>query len=223
MCASVMQRPRTALALAYLGGALSSCASAPQPAAHYEAVVRAESDPGTPLPGVALLLGAEPLGTSGADGSVVVRASGREGERVDVEVRCPEGHRASVDRLGITLRRANDGKRPEYLVACPPLKRHLVVAVRLENGANLPVRHLGRELARTDATGAAHVLLEDAPGATVDLLLDTSERPLLRPKSPTARFRLGDSDDVVVLSQAFQSPAAPRSFAPKSKGPIRIR
>src|SRR3954471_12067283 len=148
-----MQRPRTCLAIACLGGALGGCAKAPQ-AASYEAVVHAESDPGTPLAGVALLLGAQTLGTSGPDGRVVVRASGHEGERADLEVRCPEGHRASVDRLGVTLRHANDGKRPEYVVACPPLTRSLVVAVRLENGANLPVKHLGRELARTDAAGA---------------------------------------------------------------------
>jgi len=194
------------------------------PANGYELVVHVESDPSRPLAGARVLHGGRELGVSSADGRIAVHATGSEGEHLAFEVTCPAGFRAPEAALDVTLRRAlgNSG-RPEYFVACPPLTRKLVVAARLEHGENLPIRYLGRELARTDSDGIAHLLLEAEKDKTVELTVDTSEQPQLRPKSPTARFRIGDRDDVVVLAQTFQSPPKPVVHARRPGGPVRIR
>jgi len=189
----------------------------------YELVVHVESDPNRPLAGAKLLHAGVTLGTSGAEGRVAIRATGNEGERLDLEVLCPTGYHSPEAPLSVTLRHgATAGERPEYVLACPPTTRKLVVAARLEHGENLPIRYLGRELSRSDASGVAHMLLEAETDKTVELTIDTSERPLLRPKSPTARFRIGDRDDVVVLAQSFQNQKT-QSGPRRSSGPVRIR
>ena len=190
----------------------------------YELLVHVESDPSHPLVGARLLRGGHALGVSGADGRVAVRATGSEGERIELEVACPSGFRSPQAPLNVTLRHAvGSSERPEYFAACPPLTRKLVVAARLEHGVNLPIRYLGRELARSDGDGVAHLLLEGETDKTVELTVDTSEQPQLRPKSPTARFRIGNQDDVVVLAQTFQSNKKPAVRTHHSSGPIRIR
>jgi hypothetical protein len=190
----------------------------------YELVVRVHGDPEQPLSGARLMHGAKLLGISGADGAVRVKATGKEGERLDLQLVCPEGHRSPSEPVSLTLRRpAERHRKPEYFGVCAPLTRKLVVAVRAKKGANIPVRHLGRELARTDASGAAHVLLESAPQQTLELLLDTSEQPRLRPKNPTVRFRVGDRDQLVVLNQSFQASPVERPRSVRPSGPVRIR
>lgn len=140
---------------------------------------------------------------------------------MDLELACPAGYRSPEAPLNVTLRRG--AERPEYLTSCTPLTRKLVVSARLERGAGLPIRYLGREVARADASGVAHLVLEAEGDKTVELTVDTSERPLLRPKSPTARFRIADRDELVVLEQSFQSSAKPMVRAPHPSGPVRIR
>jgi hypothetical protein len=189
----------------------------------YELLVHVESDPNQPLPGARLLHGGRELGVSAADGRVAMRLAGSEGERVELEIACPIGFRSPQAALSVTLRQAVGGsKRPEYFVACPPLTRKLVIAARLEHGVNLPIRYLGRELARSDGDGIAHLLLEGETDKTVELTVDTSEQPQLRPKSPTARFRIGDQDDVVVLAQTFQTSQKAVVRRHRPSGPVRI-
>ena len=191
------------------------------PLKSYDLTVHVEADPGVPLPGARLLHGGKELGVTAADGRVAVRATGNEGERIDLEISCPTSHRSPEAPLSVTLRRG--AERPEYFAACPPLARKLVVAARLERGAGLPIRYLGRELARSDAAGVAHLVLEAEADKTVELTVDTSEQPQLRPKSPTARFRIGNRDEVVVLEQTFESRAKPLARSQRASGPVRIR
>jgi len=194
------------------------------PPAGYELVVHVESDPSRPLSGARVLHAGRELGVSAADGRVAVHATGSEGERIDLEVACPTGFRSPGNALSVTLRHGTgNSKPPEYFAACPPSTRKLVIAARLEHGVNLPIRYLGRELARSDGDGVAHLLLEGETDKTVELTVDTSEQPQLRPKSPTARFRIGDHDDVVLLAQSFQSPAKPVVRVSRPSGPVRIR
>ena len=205
---------------------LLGCASVghdPKPNS-YELLVRVESDPSRPLARARLLHGGRELGVSAADGRVAVRATGSEGERIDLEVVCPAGFRSPEAALSVTLRHAaGSSERPEYFAACPPLTRKLLIAARLEHGANLPIRYLGRELGRSDGDGVAHLLLEGETDKTVELIVDTSERPELRPKSPSARFRIGNRDDVVVLAQTFQTTKKPVIQRRRPSGPVRIR
>lgn len=194
------------------------------PASGYELVVHVESDPSRALAGARVLHAGRELGVSAADGRVAIHASGSEGERIDLELACPTGFRSPTSALAVTLRHAvGSSERPEYFAACPPLTRKLVIAARLEHGVNLPIRYLGRELARSDSDGVAHLVLEGEADKTVELTVDTSEQPQLRPKSPSARFRIADHDDVVLLAQSFQSPPKPLVHARRPSGPVRIR
>lgn len=207
--------------------ALGWCAACGQgPAKHeYEFVIRIQSDPGRPLPGATLYRAREKLGPSDARGAMTLAARGSEGETLAFEVRCPAGYRSPAKPLAIVLRRSSErDRRPEYVVSCPPLKRTLVVAVRAENGPNLPVRHLGREVGRTDASGAAHVLLEAEAEDSLELTLDTSEHANLKPSSPSARFTVGGRDEVATFNQKFESskPKASAVARRVQRGPRRI-
>jgi hypothetical protein len=190
----------------------------------YQLTVHVESDPNHPLAGARLLRGGRELGVSAVDGRVAVRATGSEGERIELEVACPTGFHSPEAPLSVTLRHAvGSSERPEYFAVCPPLTRKLVIAARLEHGINLPLRYLGRELTRSDGDGVAHLLLEGEADKTVELTIDTSEQPQLRPKSPTARFRIGNADDVVLLAQTFQATKKPVVRSHRPSGPVRIR
>lgn len=188
----------------------------------YDLGVRVEADPGQPLPGAKLLHSGQELGATNEDGRVVIRATGNEGERVNLEISCPEGFKSPEAPLAVTLRRG--AERPEYFASCPPLSRKLVVATRLEHGAGLPIRYLGREVARSDASGVAHLVIEAESDKTIELTVDTTEQPHLRPKSPVARFQVANRDDVVVLEQSFQSAKKPAVRIQRvATGPVRIR
>ncbi len=144
----------------------------------YEFVVRVTSDPDQPLSGVGVVHRGKHVGVSSADGSVKLSARGNEGETLSFDLRCPEGYRGPSTPLAIPPRTSADSsRRPEYAATCSPTTRTLVIAVRAEYGENLPVRYLGREVARTDRSGAAHLLLKIAPEDALELTLDTSEQP----------------------------------------------
>ena len=106
--------------------------------------------------------------------------------------------------------------------------RSLVVAVRAKNGPNLPVKYLGRELARTDAEGVAHALLKVAPSEQVTLVLDTSDpaHERLRPKNPEYTLVMRARDEVAVFDQTFTLQPLPRAKAkalqPTPIGPQKI-
>lgn len=190
----------------------------------YEFVVRVTSDPGQALAGVGVVHRGKQVGVSGADGSVKLSARGNEGETLSFELRCPEGYRGPLAPLAIPLKTSADSsRRPEYAASCAPTTRTLVIAVRAEHGENLPVRYLGREVARTDRSGAAHLLLKIAPEDALELTLDTSEQPALRPKSPVLRLTASATDDLLVLNQTFEKPAPPPVvYRPRRRGPERI-
>jgi hypothetical protein len=139
-------------------------------------------------------------------------APGADGETVDVFVSCPEGFRSPKKPVPLRLARiADPTKTPEYSVSCPPSQRTVVVAVRAEGGANLPILYLGREIARTDASGAAHVLLRAKPDETFSLTLDTGGkgRERMNPKSPGENFVVKDQDAVLTFTQTFTTERLP--------------
>lgn len=187
------------------------------------------SDPGKGIPGAEIVSRGQPLATTDGAGHVSLKLSGAEGDVVELSVKCPGGFESPAQPLSVTVHRLSSAsRRPHFDARCAPLHRTVVVGVRAEKGPNLPVLHLGREVARTDPSGAAIVALSVKPGEHVSLVLDTKAEaargPKLFPESPTLTFVARDRDDFVTLDQRFEiekiTPrAAPR---PKPKGPTRI-
>lgn len=176
----------------------------PPPPPPFQLYVKVESDPGQPVAGAIVSRNQKTLGNTGADGRTILTIHGTEGEIIDVNVKCPDGLQSPSKALSIRLTRiADKSKAPEYSVACPPTVRHVVVAVKAENGPNLPVMYLSRPVTRTDSSGAAHFALEVAPGAQFTVAIDTAENPRLKPQNPSKPFTVGQTDDILVFEQKF--------------------
>ncbi|HTV23969.1 MAG TPA: hypothetical protein VMG12_35000 [Polyangiaceae bacterium] len=201
--------------------AIAGCATPEPEPEMYELSIRVESDPGRPLAGATVLGAAQFRSESDATGVVRLRINGQQGQRLRFQVRCPEGYRAPEQPLDVTLTRLGaDAPPPEYGVRCAPEVRTVVIAVRAQHGAGLPVKHLGREVARTDRAGAAHVVMQLAPHEPIELSIDTSSQPKLEPQNPTQRFEPPDTDAVLLFDAPFVT-QKPRAKAGPAR-PTRI-
>ncbi len=214
------------LSMALVAGVGCNRASPP---ASYDLLIRVNGGPGRPLGGARVLFQGKPVGTSKDNGTVKLSIEGTEGEVFPFTVACPDGYRSPSKPIDVTLRRlANPGEPPEFSVSCMPLTRSVVVSVRADQGPNLPVMYLGQEVARTDFSGAAHVLLTLPPGEEFELMLDTTngggER--LRPQRPTGKFSVKNEDEILTFHVPFtvevEKRAAPARAAPRAPGPIRL-
>ncbi|MDB4944468.1 MAG: hypothetical protein JWP97_4002 [Labilithrix sp.] len=221
--------PRQALVLATLVMAAAACTGDPDGAKKpFEVDVMVFGDGEHGLPGAQLALGTTVLGTTDETGLARLALTGAEGDSFAITLRCPAGFDAPAEALQVPLRRFSAGSRaPLFKGRCAPSLRTIVVGIRAENGPDLPVLYLGKEVGRTDESGAAHVVLNVKAGEQVTLALDTRTlaegRPHLRPDSPTLTFVAKERDDVVILDQKFDidKPAARRRSAPRP-GPTRI-
>lgn len=206
-----------------VGSALTGCSSLEKPPPPpIQVRVTVESDPGHPLPGVTILRENRELGVTSADGTVIVPLRGAEGDTVDLAVRCPAEYQSPQKPISVLLRRTSEQKVAEYRALCPPLFRNVVVAVRAENGPNLPVMYLGQMYARTDASGAAHFMVRVRPYEQFDVTLATTEKGNegLRPQNPAKAFVVKAQDEVMFFDQRFQVEKKPTVRGPS--GPVRI-
>ena len=198
----------------------------PPPPPPQTVVIRVNSDPGKPLKGADVLFGGSKVGVTNADGAAEIKLAGRDGEVFDVNIACPKGFESPKAPVQVTLHRlAEAGKRPEYTVQCPPKTRTIVVAVRADGVADLPVTLLGREIARTDRSGAAHVVLTLEPGEQFELVLDTSDEKFekLKPQNPFMSFSVGNRDDIFAFDPKFEREKPKVRWRPRApKGPTRI-
>ena len=177
----------------------------PPVAPPFQIFVRVESDPGQRVTGATVSRNSKVLGTTGPDGRAMLTVNGAEGETTDVTVKCPDAFMSPQKPTSIRLTRfADKTKVPEYSVMCPPTLRRVVVAVKADNGPNLPVLYLGKVITRTDVSGAAHFALEVAPGAQFQVTLDTAENTRLKPTSPSKPFTAPQHDEILVFDQKFE-------------------
>jgi hypothetical protein len=195
---------------------------------------RVLSDPDKPLAGADVRLRGWLLATSDSNGVAPFSLDGRDGDTFELSVVCPSGYESPVQAVAVALRRlASTDKVPEYDVACPPTTRSVVVAVNGSKGRRLPILQLGQEIARTDATGVATLLLRSGPQEQIDLTLDTTdpESADLRPQNPTATFVVRGRDDVFVFDPHFAVAKKRNASRPSARGatpkgapmPIRIQ
>jgi hypothetical protein len=221
-------RPRRAPACAALLGSvlLSGCQLFKEPPpVPFEIVIRVESDPGVPVQDAALMKGGKEGPHTGADGTVDLKMTGKEGESVDLNVKCPANYNASGKPITISLRRISSGKLPEYTSHCIPTFRRLVVAVRADSGGGLPVRTpFGQVLGRTDGAGAFTYSLVARPGDTIYMVLDTTEPGFERinPKNPGGTFTVKPYDDIVTFDQRFKWDPIPIHYVKPKERPKPI-
>jgi hypothetical protein len=140
------------------------------------------------------------------EGLVRLDITGSEGETFKVPVVCPPGYRSPSDplqvrRLGI----AATTSVPEYAVICHETRHTMVVAVRAEGGVDLPVMYLGKEVARTDRSGAAHVTVAMDVHDRIELMIATAgkENEKIHPQNPVSVFEMPDHDDFEVFPVTF--------------------
>jgi len=188
--------------------ALGLCATAckEEQAPPFEVVIKFSSAKDKPLKNALVLHEGKKIGVSGDDGAALLRLRGNEGETFLFSVQCPAEFESPKSPVTVVLRRVLEAsRRSEYFVSCPPLTRTVVVAVRADNGPNLPVIHLGREVARTDESGAAHVMMQLRPNESFELRLDTNDKAAerLRPQNPVATFVVKQQDDIFAFDQKF--------------------
>ena len=197
-----------------------------KPPEPYPVVIQVESDPGKAVEGASILLGANKVASTDAAGKAELKLRGEEGEAIIFSVKCPDGHQ-NPKPIAVTLRRiADPTARPEYQLSCPPQTRTIAVAIRADEGPNLPVVYLGREIARTDASGAAHISLKMRPDEAFQIMLKTSateEGRQLRPQDPVATFRMKHHDDVVTFNQEFKVERRAVRWVSRPTGPTPLK
>lgn len=213
----------------------SLCATAlaceePPPPPVFPITFISESDPGSPLPGVTITVAGAPSAATGPDGTVRLELSGEEGTSVPVTAACPDGYRLATSLSPIVLRTTvGVGGAPapglRVGISCPPTIRHGVVVVRAGGTgtaprAGLPVLIENREVARTDASGVAHVALDMAPGQTFTVLIATATAsPFLRPQDPQLTFQFPDADEIFAFDENFDEALPP----PPERRPVHRR
>jgi hypothetical protein len=191
----------------------------------FEIQINVTSDPGRPLPGALIMAGTKTAAKTDAAGTAKVRFGGKEGDQVELTVKCPTDYQSPSAPLTIALRHLSAGSRPpQFESHCPPMLRTVVVGVRADNGPNLPVSYLGRTVARTDVSGAALFTLRVKPAEQVLVTLGTGEKgsEQLRPESPTLTFVPKDQDDFVLLEQTFTTQKPKATYHPRRAGPTPL-
>ncbi|HEU4580318.1 MAG TPA: hypothetical protein VFS67_18810 [Polyangiaceae bacterium] len=205
---------------------VAACADAaiPDPAASYALTLSATGEEHDPLSGVRVFAGDELLGATEEDGNLQLELQGVEGERVPLRIECPESFRSPPQPLVVGLWQPGPGSpAPTFEVECVPFVHSYVVGISAENGAHLPISYLNEPVGETDDFGVAHVVLRAPSQEQVSLTLDTSERPELRPQSPSLAFVAGESSELVLLQVKFVEPPRPVRTRRVVQGPIELK
>ncbi len=168
-----------------------------------------------------VLASSDVVGRSDPQGLVKVNLAGKEGDSVELEVRCPPPLKSPEEKL-VIRKLSISGGAAEHAVKCEETRRTLVVVVRAENGPNLPILHLGREIGRTDQAGAATVKIDVDVHERVELTLSTAGDDLVgvHPQNPVAAFEPSSQDEVRELAVTFTRDAKKKPPKVIPKGPV---
>lgn len=197
--------PAMVVGFALTSLALVACGSVKPPvyAQRANVTVHSEETRG-PVEGASVKVNGQAVGATSADGLMLLNVSGIAGDRFHVELACPEGYRPPTpDSQDIFVTPTLGGAPPQIVFHCESATRKAIINVKAENGPNLPVRYLGREIGRTDAHGDARVVIDTAPGDSFELVLDTAAAEKLHPQSPALSFRIEDKASVFTFAQKF--------------------
>jgi len=190
----------------------------------YALTLAATGEEHGPLSGVRVFADDQLLGTTEEAGSLQLELQGREGDRLPLRIECPASFRSPPQPLVVGLWHPSPGSpEPTFEIECVPLVHSYVVGIAAENGAHLPISYLNEPLAETDDFGVAHLLVRAPSQEQVSLTLDTSDRPELRPQSPSLAFVAGESSELVLLQVKFVEPPRPSQPRRAVQGPIELK
>lgn len=220
---------RVALLSSLLGVFLMGGSCQEEPPAPYDIMVEASDDNGTPLPEVKIRMG-EQMGTTSEEGTLLASIPGTDGMPVEFEINCPSGFRLLDAPKQINLRRIHQIGTKEFApivvgVRCTPLMRQAVVLLHLgEVGAGLPYSVNNVPKGETDASGTAHILLEDIASRRFTVEIDTSSDPEIRPLSPSRTFMMPDKDtffayELLMSKEAEKKAPTRRRRRSRPRGP----
>ncbi|MCP4674919.1 MAG: hypothetical protein GY854_05305 [Deltaproteobacteria bacterium] len=187
-----------------------------------------------PVEDAEIMVAENSVGRTDKGGRLEARLSGPEGRRVQVQVACPDGRLAEdgasrdleVRFLKKLDKAATSLAAVEARFKCVLKTRRVVVLVRADGVAGLPVRSLGHPIAHTNVDGVAQAVIEGVPGDEVEVTLDTTEKPELRPAMPGRRLTVPRQSQILVFDQKFERRAPKKRRAHKRarrrSGPRRI-
>lgn len=188
----------------------------------FPVLIRIESDPGKPLGEVPILYQGKEVKRTAPDGTALLELHKPDGASVELSITCPPNTR-QADPLKVYVRRVEGQKYTEQRMYCRPSMRRIAVAVRADEGPNLPVKYLGETVATTDASGAAHFAMAMPAGEVIKVVLDTTDNPKMHPQRPESLFKVGDADEVFVFNQKFTVDKKKVYVAPRRSGPTQLR
>ncbi len=193
---------------------LSSCAlgcsafEPPPPPPPQPIQVRVSGEPGEAMQDIPIVLDGKEIGRTNAEGVGSFTFDGEDGRPFTLTIACPTGFVTSVRPLELVLRRMD--RAPLYDFQCVSTDRAVLVAVRSEGASDVPIKYLGREIARTDAEGYALVHLVPKSGEIVHLTFDTSDpkHAALRPVNPQVAVGANE-DGAFTVVQKFVTERGP--------------
>lgn len=211
--------------------ALVACSPAPaSKVPSFSVELRATSQDGMPLAGVAFAIGGHAVGVTNTNGRLAHAVQGQEGSALKVAVTCPADFEPPTQPtpLRLTRTRTIEDQAAQPLtvdVRCQKRLSDIVLIVHAEHGERLPVLVDGKPVGTTDSEGVAHVLLRRPRGdKSVQLGLDTTGRTALKPLNPSRTYQLNGRDAVVLFEPSFvvTAPFVARSSAPRRRIPVRV-
>jgi hypothetical protein len=191
------------MAVLMVGLAGSGCAQAPVEPPQ-TVVLRVTTTRGAPVAGAEVRLEGSLVARSDDSGAARFLIGGRNGESFAAQVQCPAPLKSPA-RPVVVRRLDIQGGAAEHSVKCEETQRKLLVAVRAENGPNLPILYLGNEIGRTDRSGAAHIKIDAEIHERVELALSTAEGDMVavHPQNPIAAFEAADHDELREFAVTF--------------------
>lgn len=170
----------------------------------YEVMITAHRDETEAMGGVEVFQDARSLGTTDGSGALRAVLSGTAGETAALIVKCPSDFTSPEEPIYVRLWPLAPGSvSPRFDAECKPLVHSLVLGLRAEHGAGLPVVRLGKTVAMTDPYGVTHFSIEARTSEQITITLDTTQNRELRPQNPTLTFVAADRDELVLLDQRF--------------------
>jgi hypothetical protein len=190
----------------------------------FKLIVHVDSDPGQALTDLPILFNDAEVKRTDAKGDALIETKRPDGEVVTLVVKCPADS-ATPEPVRVTVRRTEGQSITKFDRACRPQTRSIAVLVRAENGPNLPVMYLGKEVARTDSSGAAHYALKLKVGEPFTIGLSTNgnkDDQKLRPPNPSVPLIVGEGDEVKLINIKFERPKAAPVFVVRPTGPREV-